>query len=112
MVESNENSKSDDLSEFTDYLAEFDSAIGFDAETCTVCGINISDSLSIDKSPFVQYKCLDEEAKIYVVIEKLKLKCIPYKIEKRLDTEMMDKVSYLFDILVPLKFLPDLEKIL
>ena len=32
MIEGNRNSENDDLSEFADYLAEFDSIISFDAE--------------------------------------------------------------------------------
>jgi hypothetical protein len=112
MIEGNNNSKDNDLSAFADYLAEFDSVIGFDAETCIVCGVNISDSLSINKSPFVQYKCLDDENQIKIVAEELESKCIPYKIGKRLNTEMTDEIGYLFDILVPLKFLAELEKIL
>jgi hypothetical protein len=99
----------DDLSGFKDYLAEFDSVIGFDAETCAVCGVNISHSLSIQNSPFVLYKCLEEDAEIFIVTKELELKCIPYKIEKRLNTEMTDKIIYLFDILVPIKFINELK---
>ncbi|HEX9251961.1 MAG TPA: hypothetical protein VF870_06940 [Ignavibacteriaceae bacterium] len=110
MIEGTKNSGRDDLSEFADYLAEFDSLTNFDNETCPVCGVNISDSLSIENSPFVQYKCLDEENEILVLTKELDLKCIPYKIEKRLNTEVNDKINYLFDILVPFKFLSRLEK--
>jgi hypothetical protein len=105
MIEGKNNSESADLSEFADYLAEFDSLTSFDNETCPVCGVNISDSLSVENSPFVQYKCLEEEDKIFVLTKELELKCIPYKIEKRLNTEVKDKINYLFDILVPFKFL-------
>jgi hypothetical protein len=112
MIEGKNNSENEDLSEFADYLAEFDSVIGFDSETCIVCGVNISDSLTINNSPFVQYKCVDDENQIIVVTEELESKCIPYKIEKRLNTEMPDEIGYLFKILVPVKFLTDLNKIL
>ena len=78
MTEYRNHSENDDLSEFADYLAEFESTIGFDAETCPVCGVNISDSLSIEKSPFVLYKCLDDEVKILTVTNDLELKCIPF----------------------------------
>ena len=110
MIEGKNNSENDDLSEFADYLAEFDSLLGFDAETCPVCGVNISDSLSIENSPFVQYKCLDDEYKIFTVTKELEFKCIPFKIEKRLCTEVNDKIVYLYDVLIPLKFLTDLKK--
>ena len=112
MIEGKNNSENEDLSEFVDYLAEFDSVIGFDAETCIICGVSISDSLSINNSPFVQYKCVDDENQIIVVTEELESKGIPYKIEKRLKTEMTDEIGYLFEILVPIKFLAELNKIL
>ncbi len=111
MTEGKINSDSDDLSEFADYLAEFESTIGFDAETCPVCGVNISDSLTLENSPFVHYKCLAKEDDILMVTKELELKCIPFKIEKRLNSEMSDKIVYLYDVLIPLKCLPYLEKI-
>lgn len=110
MIEGNKHIDCDDLSEFADYLAEFDSLTNFDNETCPVCGVNVSYSLSIENSPFVQYKCLDEEDKIFIVTKELEQKCIPYKIEKRLNSEVKDKINYLFDILVPFNFLSRLEK--
>jgi hypothetical protein len=100
------NSESDDLSEFADYLAEFESTIGFDAETCPVCGVNISNSLSLENSPFVHYKCFEKEDELFVVTKKLELKCIPFKVEKRLNTELSDEIAYLYDVLIPLKCLP------
>ncbi len=111
MTEGKINSEKDDLSEFADYLAEFESTIGFDAETCPVCGVNISDSLSIEKSPYVLFKCLDGEDKIFTITKELELKCIPFKVEKRLSAEMNDKIVYLYDVLIPLKCLPYLDKI-
>jgi hypothetical protein len=108
MTEGKNNSENDDLSEFADYLAEFNSLLNFDDETCPVCGVNISDSLSIEKSTFVLYKCLDDEVKIFAVTKELELKCIPFKVEKRLCTEVNDKIVYLYDVLIPLKCLPNL----
>lgn len=110
MTEGKINSESDDLSEFADYLAEFESTIGFDAETCPVCGVKISDTLSIENSPFVHYKRLEKEDDIFMVTKELELKCIPFKIEKRLNTELSDKIVYLYDVLIPLKCLPYLER--
>jgi len=111
MIEGNKNSELNDLSEFADYLAEFDSTISFDAETCEVCGVNISDSVSIEVTPFVQYKCLDKMDEIIVVTKELESKRIPYKVEKRLNTETSDKIDYLYDVLIPLKCLFLLDKI-
>ena len=111
MTEGKNNSEKDDLSEFADYLAEFESTIGFDAETCPVCGVKISDSLSTENSPFVHYKCLEKEDEIFVMTKELDLKCIPFKVEKRLNPELSDKIVYLYDVLIPLKCLPYLEKI-
>jgi hypothetical protein len=109
MMEHVNNSEFEDLSEFADYFAEFNSVIGFDAETCAVCGVNISHSLSIQNSPYVKYKSLEADDEILTVTKELKLKCIPYKIEKRLDTEITDKIIYLFDILVPLNCINELK---
>jgi len=111
MTEGNRNSENDDLSEFADYLAEFDSIISFDAETCPVCGVNISGTLSLENSPFVHFKSLEHEDEIFVVTNELELKCIPFKVEKRLNTKLSDKIVYLYDVLIPLKCLPYLEKI-
>ncbi len=110
MTEGKNNSEKDDLSEFADYLAEFDSIFSFDAETCPVCGVKISDSLSLENSPFVHFKSLEHEDEIFVVTKELELKCIPYRIEKRLNTESSDKIVYLYDVLIPLKCLPYSEK--
>ena len=111
MTEGKKDSENDELLEFADYLAEFESTIGFDAETCPVCGVKISDSLSNENSPFVHYKCLEKEDEIFVVTKELELKCIPFKVEKMLNTELSDKIVYLYDVLIPLKCLPYLEKI-
>ena len=108
----NKISDNDDLSEFADYLTEFDSFLVFDNETCPVCGVKVSDSLSLDKSPFVKYKSLEEEDKIKDVTNELDLRCIPYKIEKRLDTEKNERIVYLYDILIPLNCLSYLNKII
>lgn len=101
--------KKDDLSEFAEYLAEFDSILGFDAETCPVCGVNISDSVSLDTSPFVVYKSIKNEIEIKTIVEKLELKNIPSKIEKRIDTDIQEEIKYLYDILIPLRCLWEIE---
>ncbi len=43
-----------DLKEFEDYLSEFNSVPQFDAETCRICGISLSDSLSVNRVPLVE----------------------------------------------------------
>ncbi len=40
-----------DLKEFEDYLSEFNSVPNFDAETCPICGISLSDNLSVNRVP-------------------------------------------------------------
>lgn len=111
MLEGTNISKDEDLSEFSDYLAEFDSLIGFDAETCPVCGIELSSTLSIRQSQFFKYKCFDKEFELALLTKLLDSKGIPYKIEKRLNTELMSEIGYVFEVLVPLKYLTDLENI-
>jgi len=111
MIEGKKDSENDELLDFADYLAEFNSLINFDAETCPVCGVKISDSLSTENSPFVFYKCLEKEDEIFVVTKELELICIPFKVEKRLNTELSDKIVYLYDILIPPKCLSYLKKI-
>ena len=50
----------DELKEFEDYLSEFDSVPKFDSETCRICGVNLSDSLSVNQVPLVELKFEDE----------------------------------------------------
>ena len=49
-----------DLKEFEDYLSEFNSVPQFDAETCRICGVSLSDSLSVNRVPLVELKFEDE----------------------------------------------------
>ena len=50
----------DELKEFEDYLSEFDCVPKFDSETCRICGVNLSDSLSVNQVPLVELKFEDE----------------------------------------------------
>ncbi|HMN25469.1 MAG: hypothetical protein IT276_12210 [Ignavibacteriaceae bacterium] len=111
MIEGNKNSDNEDLSAFADYLAEFDSIVSFDNETCGVCGVSISDTLSVQKSPFVQFKSLKEESEILVIAKELQLKGIPFKIEKQLDSSILNEINYYYNILIPFMCLNELEKI-
>lgn len=110
MIEGKKNPDDEDLSAFADYLAEFDSIVSFDNETCIVCGISISDTLSVQKSPFVQFKSVIEESEILVIEKKLELKGIPFKIEKQLDTSILNEIRYNYSVLIPFKFLNELQK--
>jgi hypothetical protein len=49
-----------DLEEFEDYLAEFKSIPIFDSETCSICGITLSDNLSVDKVPLIELQFENE----------------------------------------------------
>jgi hypothetical protein len=110
MIEGNNNPENDDLAAYADYLAEFDSIVNFDNETCPVCGVSISETISIQKSPYVQYKTLREESEIITVTRELDSKCMPYKIEKQLDTSTLDEIRYSYIVLVPFKCLNELQK--
>lgn len=110
MSEGINSSEDNDLSAFADYLAEFESLINFDDETCSVCGINISDSISVQKSPYVLYKSLKEESELNSVIKMLDSKCIPYKIEKQLDSSSIEKIQYNYSVLIPFKCLNEIQK--
>lgn len=101
-------SENDNLSEFADYLAEFDSTVSFDNETCPVCGVNISDSLSIEKSPYVEYKSINDESKLLLVTRELESKHIPFRIEKKLNIKITEQIDYVFVVFVPFKYLVEL----
>jgi len=50
----------EELKDFEDYFSEFEAIPTFDAETCRICGITISDSLSVNRVPLVELKFEDE----------------------------------------------------
>ena len=111
MIEGKKNMDYDDLSEFADYLAEFDAIIGFDSEICAACGLKISDVLSVQQSSsFVEYKQLTNESELINLINKLDSKNIPYKIEKNSDSKDLDFVFYNFSVLIPTDFKDQIEK--
>jgi hypothetical protein len=107
----NEGQEESNQEDFSDYLAEFDSIINFDSETCPICGVDISNSISIQQSPLVLYKSLNNETELFSLKQKLESKSITFKIEKRLNTEYLDKINYIYDIMVPIKHLTELQKI-
>ena len=49
-----------DLKEFEDYISEFNSVPQFDAETCPICGISLSDNLSVNKIPLIELQFENE----------------------------------------------------
>jgi len=49
-----------DLTEFEDYLSEFRSVPQFDAEICRICGVSLSDSLSVNKVPLIELQFENE----------------------------------------------------
>ena len=49
-----------DLEEFADYISEFNSIPQFDSETCPICGINLSDNLSVNKIPLIELRFENE----------------------------------------------------
>ena len=46
--------------EFEDYLSEFDIIPKFDSEICPVCGIKLSDNISINKVPLIELQFENE----------------------------------------------------
>lgn len=56
-----------DLSEFEDYLSEFNSIPQFDSETCRICGVNLSNSLSVNKVPLVELQFENETVAVRAV---------------------------------------------
>ena len=104
------HSSGNDLEGFEDYLSEFDSLISFDKEVCPVCGINISDSLKPQNSPYIVYKSFNSESDVVQSSQSLEQKGIPYKIEKQLDSNSTSEISYIFNLLIPFNCLDIIKK--
>ena len=111
MNERKNEDNQEDLSDFEDYLAQFDSIIKFDLETCPLCCVENSDNLPIQNSLFVFYKCLTEESELISVTNELKLKHIPFRVDKRNNNESNNQTSYIYDIMVPNRCLIELQKL-
>lgn len=111
MIEGIKNTDFDDLSEFADYLAEFETIIGFDSETCPACGIKLSEALSILKSnSFAVYKTFTDESEFLNNITELSVNKIPYKTDVNSDTLILDPTHQSFSILLPIEYITQLEK--
>lgn len=95
----------EDLSSFEDYLAEFESSINFDSEVCPTCGIKLSESLKTDLSTFVFYKSAESERGLEEITNKLNKINSPYKIEKKLNQDSINNIDYIYEVLIPFKYL-------
>jgi len=57
-----------DLSkDFEDYFSEFDSIPQFDSETCRICGVSLSDSLSVNRVPLIELQFENEEVAVKAI---------------------------------------------
>jgi hypothetical protein len=56
-----------DLREFEDYLSEFSSVPKFDAETCPICGISLSDNLSVNRVALVELQFDNESIAVKAI---------------------------------------------
>ena len=56
-----------DLNEFEDYFSEFNSVPQFDAETCKICGVSLSDSLSVNKVPLIELQFENETVAVKAI---------------------------------------------
>jgi hypothetical protein len=90
-----------DLNEFEDYLSEFNSVPQFDAETCKICGISLSDSLSVNRVALIELQFENE-----TVAEKAISLLDAKGIKSKLSSSDKDK------ILIPEEKLDDVKSIL
>jgi len=90
-----------DLKEFEDYLSEFNSVPQFDTETCPICGISLSDNLSVNQIPLIELQ-FENEAIANRAKNKLEEKGIKSK----------PSISSKENILIPEEKLEDAKSIL
>jgi hypothetical protein len=57
----------EELNEFDDYLSEFNSVLQFDSETCPVCGITLSDNISVNKIPLIELQFENESVALKAI---------------------------------------------
>lgn len=53
--------------EFEDYFSEFDSIPQFDSETCRICGVSLSDSLSVNRIPLIELQFENESVAVKAI---------------------------------------------
>lgn len=92
--------KQEDLSEFEDYLDQFEESVKFDSETCPVCGIDLSSTINIESSPYTEFIILNSEAEAKNLAKVLSENKIPVNVEKRISSNI-DEVVYEYILLVP-----------
>lgn len=107
----NDDTNEDDLLEFADYLAEFPDLLNFDNEVCPTCGVNLSYSLSTENAKFVVYRTVKSFSELASLQKKLKLLCVPFKVEKKLNTEITESINYVYDVYIPLQCLSELNNL-
>jgi len=90
-----------DLEEFEDYLKEFNSVTQFDSETCSICGISLSDNISVNRVPSIELQ-FENEILANRAINMLKEKGI----KSKMSSSGKDK------ILIPEEKLDDVKSIL
>lgn len=99
------NSDIEDLSAFSDYLSEFDPVFVFDNEDCPICGVSIPEKTTTNKSPFVEYIHTKNESELIEIKTKLDSLCVPMRVEKRLDSKVLECITYDYVVLIPLRCL-------
>jgi hypothetical protein len=112
MIEGIQENSSEEFSDFPDYLREFENIVKFDSETCPICGVNLSDSISIDNSPYVNVISTEEKSKLEKIVTVLRDSNIKFKVEERLDNTILEKISYVYDLFIPIKDCEAFHKIL
>lgn len=85
---------------FDDYLSEFEKLIPFDSEICPVCGIKISDTVSVSKSPFVDLITVTEEENVNSICKILEKHEIEFKVLKELENTFIEGIKYKYRIAV------------
>lgn len=107
MTEGSPDNSSDELSEFSDYLNQFKNSIKFDSEICPICGINLSDSIAVNYSPFIKILSTNDKNGLELLITKLNTEEISFKIVEQLDNKVLERISYVYDVFIHIK---DCEK--
>lgn len=97
---------SEELSEFEDYLKEFESTVFFDSEVCPTCGINVSDSIVPVSIAFVQIQFNSRKEK-NLALNKIKNSGIIAKEEYTSTQDNDDRL-----LLIPENKLDDVQKLL
>lgn len=85
---------------FEEYIAEFNKSILFDSEICPVCGVNVSSSISVNKSPFTEIIKSKNEKYVQFICDELKRNNIELKVVSELDTSQIEQINYIHSILV------------